>query len=404
MTDSNTVLFVGTDAARTGAPVFLLRLLRWLQHNSELQFACLLERGGEMLSEFQETCRTEVLRLSLQDCGLAWRACGKFSPAFNRPQMRRDEVIRQWVRNQNSQIHYVNSVSAFRVVRFLEFNPKPQILHAHELESSIQLHCGNSILSWLRKRSQHTLVPAEVVRSNLCQQHDFNESTVDVVRGFLARDRDEQLSKDIERERLCKLLRRHPSTIVGMVGTMSFGKGFDLFLDVAREVTRLHKDRIHFVWIGAPTAELSLKRARKQVNRVGLDAAVTLIGPQPNAARLVAGLDLLTLTSREDCFPLVVLEAAAAEVPTICFEGCGGTPEFTAGAGIAVPYLDTAAMAAAVSSLTDNNDRRKRIARTARDKVFRECIDDVCAAQILNLINSVAGTNRSEPAQRDQPA
>ncbi|MDA1166552.1 MAG: hypothetical protein O3B13_25940, partial [Planctomycetota bacterium] len=73
-------------------------------------------------------------------------------------------------------------------------------------------------------------------------------------------------------------------------------------------------------------------------------------------------------------------------------------------AGIAVPYLDTAAMAAAVSSLTDNNDRRKRIARTARDKVFRECIDDVCAAQILNLINSVAGTNRSEPAQRDQPA
>jgi glycosyltransferase involved in cell wall biosynthesis len=38
--------------------------------------------------------------------------------------------------------------------------------------------------------------------------------------------------------------------------------------------------------------------------------------------------DLFLLTSREDPYPLVVIEAAYNKVPALCFESSGGIPEF----------------------------------------------------------------------------
>ena len=59
--------------------------------------------------------------------------------------------------------------------------------------------------------------------------------------------------------------------------------------------------------------------------------------------------DVLFLSSREDPYPLVVLEAAAFAKPAICFKDAGGAPEFVLqDAGIIVPYLDILAVANAL--------------------------------------------------------
>ena len=61
--------------------------------------------------------------------------------------------------------------------------------------------------------------------------------------------------------------------------------------------------------------------------------------------------DLLALTSREDPCPLVNMEAMESGLPVVAFDGAGGAPEVLGDAGVCVPYLDVAAMAAAVREL-----------------------------------------------------
>ena len=41
-----------------------------------------------------------------------------------------------------------------------------------------------------------------------------------------------------------------------------------------------------------------------------------------------AAMDVFALTSREDPFPLVMLEAGGHGLPTVCFAGAGGAEEF----------------------------------------------------------------------------
>jgi len=76
------------------------------------------------------------------------------------------------------------------------------------------------------------------------------------------------------------------------------------------------------------------------------------------------------LTSREDPFPSVVLEAMSAGVPSVAFEESGGVPDLLRefGAGCAVPLGDAAAMVRQMRALVlrARPDDRERLAQTAR--------------------------------------
>jgi glycosyltransferase involved in cell wall biosynthesis len=84
-------------------------------------------------------------------------------------------------------------------------------------------------------------------------------------------------------------------------------------------------------------------------------------------------MDAFALTSREDPFPLVMLEAGMHGLPTVCFESSGGGPEFIGeDAGCAVPYLDLEHFSAALRSLQEAPELRHRMGDSARLKVERE--------------------------------
>src|SRR4051812_46277647 len=56
------VLFVSHQATRTGAPIMLLHLIRWVRANTDVRAEILLLRGGPLESEFRKLGRTRVLR------------------------------------------------------------------------------------------------------------------------------------------------------------------------------------------------------------------------------------------------------------------------------------------------------------------------------------------------------
>ena len=68
---------------------------------------------------------------------------------------------------------------------------------------------------------------------------------------------------------------------------------------------------------------------------------------------LYSASSVYALTSREDPFPTVALEALSVGVPVVAFEDSGGIPGFLVkeSVGRVVPYCDVPAMAQAIVNL-----------------------------------------------------
>lgn len=98
--------------------------------------------------------------------------------------------------------------------------------------------------------------------------------------------------------------------------------------------------------------------------------------------------DLFLLTSREDPFPLVCLEAAAHGLPILCFENAGGMPEFVAeDAGCVVPYMDLDKMTDTIYNLMNSKNLRQWLGSNAQQKVLKNHNISTNAPRILDIIN-----------------
>lgn len=140
--------------------------------------------------------------------------------------------------------------------------------------------------------------------------------------------------------------------LVGACGRASHRKGIDLWLGMAAALHRTHPE-VRFVWIGAHDEDPST-----EVARLGLTSVVHFTGEVDDPVPLLAELDVFTLTSRADPFPLVVLEAMALARPVAAFD-TGGVRRQLGPAGDLVPPEDPEALARAVAALLDDPERAR---------------------------------------------
>ena len=113
-----------------------------------------------------------------------------------------------------------------------------------------------------------------------------------------------------------------------------------------------------------------------------------------NVLDYYCAMDAFALTSREDPFPLVMLEAGALEVPVVCFANSGGGPEFAGGgAGLVAPYLDVEALAGHLAVLHDNADLRRQLGAEAARQVQTNYTVDGQAPKLLASIERCMQAN-----------
>src|SRR5687767_11729030 len=55
------VVFVGHEASRSGAPIVLLYLLRWLRENGAVNAELVLPKGGPLVGSYRELVPTSVV-------------------------------------------------------------------------------------------------------------------------------------------------------------------------------------------------------------------------------------------------------------------------------------------------------------------------------------------------------
>lgn len=162
------------------------------------------------------------------------------------------------------------------------------------------------------------------------------------------------------------------AVIIGITANNEWRKGFDWLVPLVTIYFNAYPDSdVFFVWKGFNKNMPHYFFDLFDYNQCRFNKRILLLPHDNESIEQMACYDIHLLLSREDPYPLVVLEAASFGIPTICFADAGGTPEFTEeDCGFAVPYADLNAMAAQLHLLVQNNDLRNNTGANCRDKLL----------------------------------
>jgi hypothetical protein len=368
LSDAKKVLFITHEASRTGAPMVLLWMLQWLRRHTDLEFEILICKEGALRSEFESLAPTHTPETAGQD------------PDF----VRRFGLL------------YSNSICSGSTLEGLAYGDLPIVTHVHELDGGFD-GIGPRNLAGIVRQTNHYIACSTGVAHRL---HDRLRIPMERISVHHAMVDLAKVDLNLRAEPPESFRRRFdiPSeaAVLTACGTVDLRKGADLFVQVAAIVQRrLGSGRpLRFVWIGKTTNELK-QVVEADIGRLGMRGKIRFVGELAAPHGLLALGDVFCLTSREDPFPLVMLESGALGKPVVCFEGGGGGVDFCAhGGGFAVRYLDAQAMAEKCIELILAPEQAKQIGRLAAESVHREFTTE---AIMPGLGREIAGFLKSPP-------
>jgi glycosyltransferase involved in cell wall biosynthesis len=177
---------------------------------------------------------------------------------------------------------------------------------------------------------------------------------------------------------------------------MPFRKGADLFIELGQILRSKGKDCFHLYWIGEFDQNVSdnnhgvWSAYLRRLAESGLGENVTFLGYKNNPRDYLQVGDVYVLTSREEPFGLVALEAADCGVPTICFENAGAADFVEDDAGFVVPLEDMEAMAEKLIHLMENADQKEALGLQAKEKLLEAFTVERTTPHILSTCRKVA--------------
>jgi glycosyltransferase involved in cell wall biosynthesis len=159
--------------------------------------------------------------------------------------------------------------------------------------------------------------------------------------------------------------------IILSVGYGDFRKGLDLFVRSCLAVLT-DDPRAIAVWVGHLDPEM-FEPQKEIIRLAGFENRFVFTGLVSDPRSYYLAADVYALTSREDPFPSVVMEALAATVPVVAYAGVGGSEELIRrGCGVVVPQFDTERFAKALGGLLAEPSRAAALAKVGQDIVERE--------------------------------
>ena len=381
------ILFISHEASRTGAPLLLLHLLRWIRRHTDWDVEVLLAGGGEMAGDFAKLSPTSMLP--------PWSAA-------MRPRAIRDRLAhRRLVSRLKSRpwsLIYSNTATNGDVLKLFG-EGQLVISHIHELATTIR-QLGTDNFDAVRRYTTRYIACAEAVKRDLVEGWPIDAATVDVVHGFV----DMPLVEASEAARLRRKIRNElgipPNAfVVGASGVVAWRKAPDVFVALANRVNMRCPDTpVHFVWMGAFADTISEQQLNHDLRGLGLKGLVHFIGSRPNARPYFHAFDVFAMVSREDPFPLVCLESASTGTPIVCFDYAGGTKEFVEDdCGAVLPYQDVDAMASAILRLRNNDELRLEQGRCAAEKARRRHDIDYSAPKIVEIVDRLLAQRETTP-------
>lgn len=361
------ILFISHDACFGGAQKVLLSIIKYLTQNLHLNCKVLFLNRGEFLGEFQKYCETYVIE-----------------DKHNKT----DELL-GIIKNMFSgypDIIYGNTVVSAKIYDKLSKLNIPIVSHIHELESSIQEYAKDHIDN-LVKYTNFFIAVSKSVYKNLKRKYGIDKSKVSIINECIDTSQYKNIKKEELRSKLG--LPVHKKIVLGVGIGMPFRKGADLFIKVALE-TREINDDIYFCWVGGFDKNYYNKDFgfwKDYVSLIETMDNIEFTGFTMNVNDYYLASDIMFLSSREDPFPLVMLEAGLNNLPIIAFKGGGGAEEFLDnGTGILVEFENTKNVVNNIIELTNNAEFSNILGKKAKNKVEKFYSEWRIGCQVFSLL------------------
>ncbi|QUJ76022.1 glycosyltransferase [Sulfitobacter albidus] len=365
------LILVTHDAQLGGAQRVLKLFAEWVQNRTRFSVGIVAVRGGPFVPEFAEIAPVFVLS--------------------DHPEATRAQALSDWAHDgaeHGIKAIFLNSIASGSFYKYWH-EDTPSVGFIHELEKILEMYPDEVAL--LRERASHVVCGGPDVLTALRDKHDIPAERLTAAHSYV-----EALPEnDTEADRTARRMVARASMgipaeriLVMGCGVAHWRKSPDKFVETAVRVLADGVDA-HFVWLGGgPDLEACVAQARD----AGVGDRVTFAGYEPDVAAKLAGADVFLLSSQEDPFPLVMIYAAQAGVPVVCFQDAGGAEHFVqGGSGVAVPFMDIGAMAGAVTRYARDAELRASVGETGRAQVAAQYTIDAVGPRLLHHLREVAG-------------
>lgn len=373
------ILVVIHEASLTGAPILAIDLIKLLKEKG-YEIGILLDRGGPIEDRFFAIAPTFILKHPnygkrrslipkvLDFLALKWRftACKKFVEQYD--------------------FIFSNTIANGRLLQKLSVLNKKVVTYVHELPSVVDFYAKTGDFGATVQYTNCWAFPSEGIFEVYKKQYGVSGGKI------LNYYKQPPISGQIDRAEDRRIFAEKyaiPESkvwVVGM-GTTTKRKGIDLFLQVAEEVSKSRSD-IHFVWVGPYSTEYSAELLESLKEDRKLGNSVSIIGPVKPEESFLNKFDLFVLTSREDPYPLVVLEAAINQVPVISFENGGIVSFLSEGCGYVTNGIDVHEMSRQIEAFELSDSKVLSMKSNAYSKVFKQHLNKQrIHEQFVEIIN-----------------
>ncbi len=372
------ILVISPGSSLTGAPILLVNLLELVKKYDLFHFEILLYRGGPLENEFKKLGKTDVLKE--KEYSLDKKIFKRF-----KNYVRYRIKLKKWKSKiKNFDLVFSNTITNGRLLKSFAKRQLPVICYIHELESIIQEYRNNAFLTF--QIANVLAVPSHHVKDNLRLKHSFPKQKIFRLDYFFPINPVEKpLSKqDAKKLFLEKYNLAEDKFYVVSMGTATLRKGIDFFMEVCEEC-KTNKE-IFFVWIGDFVDNVTKEKTTKKIDDSSMNKNFLLTGYLPYSSFNLLPFDLFLLTSREDPYPLVVIEAAFQKIPTLCFNS-GGAAEFVSdNCGWIIQDFSPKEMAKKILELEKNMPAIK----TVGDKAYKKAIElHTDESKIISQLNQI---------------
>lgn len=361
----NKILFIGHDANRAGAQYLLLHLLTYLQQTG-VETALLLTGDGPLRSDYERVTTVYEGFVRPTSASLSQRLLKRLNPGGQSSPA--GELVAlpvgllDTLRAQKFTLIFANTIANGGILKALQPLDLPFVAYVHELETSIRIYTRPADLRYQLDQARHFFCGSAAVQANLVNQHGVSQDRTTVLNSLIRAEPLLATLAQVDRLAVRAKLGIPPKAIVvGGCGNAEWRKGVDLFALVAQQVLKQQAD-VYFIWVGMPKQGPDREHLTYDLDRMGIADHVHLIEPGGNYLDYVACFDLFTLTSREDPYPLVMLEAGLNHNPVLTFRGSGGSADYVGETtGCLITYSDVSAMATVILRLAQDEAQRAEL-------------------------------------------
>jgi glycosyltransferase involved in cell wall biosynthesis len=388
------ILFISHDASRTGAPLVLLDIMTWLKQNTNWELNCLLGNGGPLYKDFSEVART-FDRTSMY---VAPRANLDLKTILTKV---RNLAVRKLLRRKTYSspaklripvvdLIYSNTVVNGNLLEALQPLRAPVISHIHEMRHSSESF-GQQNWAQIAEYTDKYIAVSNAVKCHL-KEKGIPANKIRVIYPSFSRRHTSADEKKILSLRTSLGIEENSEVLLGC-GANYWTKGVDHFVTITSILKhRYGRKRIRAFWIGGNETDIEYRRVQFEARMQKIDDCFQIISHVDNPLDYINLATVFCMTSREDSFPLVNLEASFLQKPIICFRQSGGSVEFLNGnLNYTADYPDCNEFAKKVLSLLDNPRERQEVGHAGRERVLTHFSSDNHNREIKEEILSVAG-------------